>query len=343
MTLTTLPRRRYTPWLTPLTRLPHFQDALGDKCPDLFIKRDDLLGLAMGGNKTRKLEFLVGDALAQGADTLITCGAIQSNHCRLTLAAAVTEGLHCRLILEERVPGTYDDQASGNNFLYQLLGAETISVLPNGSDLIQAMADEAELAKHDGRQPYCIVGGGSNEIGACGYVDCVNEIFSQLDTLNQSIDCIVCTSGSAGTHAGLLAGLRARSSSVPVVGISVMRDSESQTKRVHDLANRTLAYLGESARVSLADVTVNDSYIGPGYAMVSDKMIEAVTLMARTEGILLDPVYTGKACAGLIGLIRDTQFTANQRVLFLHTGGSPALFAYQDHFSNHSIQRQVFV
>ena len=190
MNLAQFPRRRYTEGFTPIEAVPRFSSVLGG--PNIYIKRDDLLGLSAGGNKTRKLEFLVADALAQGADTLITCGAVQSNHCRLTLAAAVKEGLKCRLVLEERVAGSYKPEGSGNNFLFQLLGVESITVVPGGSDMAAAMQKAADEVAAAGRKAYIIPGGGSNPIGATGYVACAEEILSQLFDRGLKIDRVLC-------------------------------------------------------------------------------------------------------------------------------------------------------
>src|SRR5690242_7648845 len=207
MQLARFPRRRYTSSFTPLERASNLSAALGGA--EIWIKRDDLLGLAAGGNKTRKLEFLVADALAQGCDTLITVGAVQSNHCRLTLAAAVKEGLKCRLVLEQRVPGSYNREASGNNFLYDLLGVEDITVVNAGEDLSAAMEKIAAKLKTEGRKGYVIPGGGSNPLGALGYVACAQEILEQSFDMGLRIDHLVVASGSTGTHGGLLVGLEA--------------------------------------------------------------------------------------------------------------------------------------
>jgi len=328
MHLARFPRRRYTAGWTPIEKLEHLTRALGG--PDIYIKRDDLLGLAAGGNKTRKLEFLVADALAQGADTLITVGAVQSNHCRLTLAAAVKEGLRCRLLLEQRVPGSYNPRASGNNFLFHLLGVEAIRVVDAGTDLaatLQAMA--AEVAA-EGRKAYVIPGGGSNPRGALGYVACAEEILAQTFELGLRIDHIVCASGSAGTQAGLLTGLAGNHAGIPVTGINVRRTQEEQEPLVHALAQETAAFLGLRDGAPREAVTCLGDWVGPGYSLPTREMVEAVRMLARLEGILLDPVYTGKAMAGLIGLVRQGRFTKGEHVLFLHTGGSPALYAYQD-------------
>jgi len=326
MNLARFPRRRYTEGMTPLEPARRFSAALGG--PDVFIKRDDLLGLAAGGNKTRKLEFLVADALAQGADTLITCGAVQSNHCRLTLAAADKEGLKCRLVLEERVPNSYNPEASGNNFLYRLLGIEKIKVVPGGSDMMKEMRVVADEVSAQGRKPYIIPGGGSNPIGAAGYVACAEEILAQAFEKGINFDHVVCASGSAGTHAGLITGFYGNNSNVPVVGIDVSRPKELQEKLVYDLVQRTAAHVGVKSEIPRDAVLCFGEYVGRGYSIPTPEMAEAVRMLARTESILLDPVYTGKAMAGLIGLSRKGFFKKNENVLFVHTGGSPALYAY---------------
>ena len=327
MHLARFPRRRYTEGWTPLERMPRLSKLLGG--PDLFIKRDDLLGLAAGGNKTRKLEFLVADALARGADTLITCGAVQSNHARLTLAAAAKEGLKCRLVLEERVPASYKDDASGNNFLYQLLGVEAITVVPKGTDMAAAMQEVADEVAALGRKAYVIPGGGSNALGALGYVACAEEILAQTFALDIHLDHIVCASGSAGTQAGLVVGLVGNNSNLPLTGINVSRSREEQEPKVHALAEETAAILGVKGGIPREAVTCLGDWVGPGYSLPTPEMIEAVRTLAQVEGILLDPVYTGKAMAGLFGLIRRGVFRKSDQVLFVHTGGAPALYVYQ--------------
>jgi D-cysteine desulfhydrase len=319
-------RRRYTASPTPIEPLPALSRRLGG--PEIWIKRDDLLGLAGGGNKTRKLEFLVADALAEGCDTLITVGAVQSNHCRLTLAAAAREGLKCRLVLEERVPGSYDPHASGNNFLFDLLGVESVTVVAAGADLAGAMNAIAEELKGVGRKGYVIPGGGSNALGALGYAACAQELMVQLFDQALAIDHIVCASGSAGTHAGLITGLTALNAGIPVTGINVRRPRGEQEENVFALAKDCAALLGVAAPARGAVIAL-DEWVGPGYSLPSPEMVEAVRLLAALEGVLLDPVYTGKAMAGLIGLAGARRWRAGEKVLFLHTGGSPALYAYQ--------------
>lgn len=326
MDLSRFKRRRYTAAPTPIEYAAHLSKALGG--PEIYIKRDDLLGLTSGGNKTRKLEFLVADALSKGADTLITVGAVQSNHCRLTLAAAVREGLKCRLVLEQRVPGSYAADASGNNFLFHLLGVEKVTVVEAGVDLNAVMEQERLLLEAEGRVGYVIPGGGSNALGSLGYAACAQEILSQALDLGLAFDHIVCASGSGGTHAGLLAGLAGASANIPITGICVRRPKAEQEPAIHRLACE-VATLAGSPPPGRDDVQCRDEWVGAGYSLPTDEMVDAVQLVARTEGILLDPVYTGKAMAGLIGLITLGHFRPDEKVLFVHTGGSPALYAYQ--------------
>lgn len=327
MDLTQFNRRKYTAAATPIEKLPRLSAYLGG--PNIYIKRDDLLGLTAGGNKTRKLEFLVADALAYDADTLITTGAVQSNHCRLTLAAAVKEGMKCHLVIEERVADSYSEGASGNNFLFKLLGADSVTVVPAGTDLWSAMESVAERVRTQGGVPYIVPGGGSNARGALGYVSCAAEIMTQNFETGLHVDHIVCSSGSGGTHAGLLAGLHTMSANTPLTGVSVRAKKDPQEAKIHGLAMSILELAGISSRISEASVNVLDSYVGPGYSLPTDEMTEAILLFARTEGILLDPVYTGKTAAGLIGMIRAGDFGEDENVLFIHTGGSPALYAHQ--------------
>ena len=329
MNLTHFPQRRYTRSPTPIEPLTRLSKELGG--PEFWIKRDDLTGLAGGGNKTRKLEFLVADALAKGCDTLITTGAIQSNHCRLTAAAAAQEGLKCRLVIEERVAKSYDAKAGGNNFLFDLLGVEAIKVVEADTDLAAAMEAIAQELKSQGRKAYVIPGGGSNALGALGYAVCAQEIMGQTFDASLTIDHIVCASGSAGTHAGLLAGLAAVNANIPVTGINVRRKRLDQEGIVRLLA-RDASDLLEVIAPKNRDVVCLDDWVGPGYSLPSPEMVEAVRMTASLEGILLDPVYTGKAMAGLIGLARQGRWRKSEKVLFLHTGGAPALYVYQDAF-----------
>ena len=325
MNLAHFPRRRYTEGRTPLERLPRFSQAIGG--PNIYIKRDDLLGLTGGGNKTRKLEFLVADALAQGADTLITCGGVQSNHCRLTLAAAVKEGLKCRLVLSEIVPGSYNPEASGNVLLYHLLGVEKVKVVPWGTDLMSELENAAAEATYEGRKPYIIPMGGSNHLGVLGYIACAEEIMNQAFEAGIDIHHIVLPDGSAGTHSGLLLGLCGNNCHIPVTGISVLNPKVVLKNRILELVQQTAVYMGINVKIPGKEIVCFEEYLGAGYTLPTVEMVQTVKLLARTEGILLDPTYTGKAMAGLIDLAQRDYFQKDANVLFLHTGGSPSLYA----------------
>ncbi len=334
MDLSRFARRRYTEFDTPIEPMPRFSQALAASCPggvgpEVWVKRDDMLGLFPGGNKTRKLEFLVAEALAQGADTLITCGAPQSNHCRITLAAAVKEGLKCRFVIEERVPGSYSDTASGNHFMFKLMGVEAMTVLPAGSNMLDAMRKvEAELHAQ-GRKGYIIPGGGSNALGGLGYVACAQEIQQQMFAQGLQFDRVVVGSGSSGTHGGLLAGFLGNHINIPIVGIGVSRDPADQEPLVHKEAQAVADLLGLGMTIPRETVVSVGGYWQPKYSIPNEMMVEAVQMLARTEAILLDPVYTGKIMAGLIGLARKGYFKPNERLLFLHTGGLPSLHVYE--------------
>ena len=327
MDLSRFARRRYTPLPTPLEPLPRLSRELGG--PEIWIKRDDLLGLAPGGNKTRKLEFLVAEALAQGADTLVTCGAPQSNHCRITLAAAVKEGLKCRFVIEERVPGSYREDASGNNFLFHLLGIEAITLVPQGTPMLPALQQVADELAAAGRKAYLIPGGGSNALGALGYVACAQELQQQFFEQGLRFDHVVVASGSAGTHAGLLAGFLGNRIEIGLTGIGVSRDPIDQEPLVHREAQAVADLLGLGLTVPRESVVSLGGYWQPKYSVANRGMVEAVRLLARTEAILLDPVYTGKVMAGLIDLCRSGRFGKRQRILFIHTGGAPVLPVYE--------------
>lgn len=331
MNYTKFPRRNYLQGPTPIEALPRLSQALGGDV-NIYIKRDDLLPGASGGNKTRKLEFCIADAMEQGADSIITCGAVQSNHCRLTASWSAKEGLDCHLVLEERVKDSYRKDASGNNFLFELLDVKSIEVVAGGSDMLAEMEKKADELRAKGKKPYIIPGGASNAIGATGYALCAEETMVQLNRMRLDIAHIVAPSGSAGTHGGMVAGMTGVNGGIPISGINVSRPKDVQEEIVYKLANETAERLEVKGGVDRRAIVCYDQYVGPGYSLPTDSMVEAVKLFAKTEAVLLDPVYSGKAAAGLIDLVRKGSFARGSNVLFLHTGGSPALFAYLDTF-----------
>jgi L-cysteate sulfo-lyase len=318
-----LPRLRFAHLPTPLEALPRLSAELG---AELYVKRDDQTGLATGGNKTRKLEFLVAEALEQGADTLITGGAAQSNHCRQTAAAAAKYGLRAVLVLGGHPPQQYD----GNNLLCLLLGAEIRWAGEEPRDEVMQAALEDERAA--GYTPYLILYGGSNPTGVAGYVAAVEEVAAQLRGGAADVahfDTIVVASSSGGTQAGLALGVAATGLPSHVLGISVDKPADALRPHVADLANRTAERLGIGVRFTPTDIDVDDNYVGGGYAVVGPAEREAISLVARTEGLLLDPVYTGRAFAGLIGRIRRGLHRPGESILFWHTGGTAALPAFR--------------
>ncbi|MDB4852607.1 D-cysteine desulfhydrase [Alphaproteobacteria bacterium] len=310
---------------TPLEEMPRLSAALDG--PKFWIKRDDCTGLATGGNKTRKLEFLLADALQQGADMLVTQGAVQSNHVRQTAAAACKFGLDCHALLERRVPDRAADYETTGNVLFDHIFGTTIEFRPPGLDMNAEARAVTEKFAVNGRKPYFIPGGGSNEIGALGYVSCAYEMLAQFDAQGLDVGWIVLASGSAGTHAGLLAGLHAAGSDIPVMGISVRQPRERQIAAVHKLAAATAAQLTDTP-LSLEKTLIDDGYVGAGYGLPTEGTIAAINLIARKEGVLLDPVYSAKGLAGMIGLTEQKFFDSQKDVVFLHTGGAAALFAY---------------
>jgi L-cysteate sulfo-lyase len=306
---------------TPLELLPRLTAQLDG--PELWIKRDDQTGLATGGNKARKLEYLVADALAQAADTLITGGAGQSNHARQTAAAAAKMGLACTLVLRGAAP----PRVQGNLLLDQLLGADI--VWAGTRPLADVMTQAAEELQAAGRRPYIIPYGGSNPIGASGYVTAMEELLAQCTEHNLlHFDHIVIASSSGGTQAGLMVGARALEYEGRILGISIEPEANTLQRTLADLATATAHHLGLALSFAPQDFAVNDDYLGGGYGVVGELEEEAIRTMARAEGILLDPVYTGRAFGGLLDLVRRGVFLSNERVLFWHTGGMAGLFGY---------------
>ncbi len=327
MHLSRFPRLHFAHLPTPLEPMPRISEHLGG--PNLWIKRDDCTGLSSGGNKTRKLEFLMADAVERGADTIITQGATQSNHARQTCAAAARLGHECHILLEDRT-GYHDEAyAYNDNVLLDQLHGASISVRPADSDMNAEMEQLAQKLRDDGKKPYLIPGGGSNEIGALGYVNAALETTVQANERSLRIDHFVHATGSAGTQAGLVVGFEAMNSKIPVYGISVRAAKEKQEANVHGLAQRTADFMDINPDLITAEkIVANSDYVGDGYGLPTASMVEAVTMLAQYEGILLDPVYSGKGFAGLIDLIRKGHFNKGENVVFLHTGGSVSLFAY---------------
>ena len=334
MHLARFPRISLGHFPTPLEKMPRLTKALGG--PDIYLKRDDCTGLATGGNKTRKLEFLVADALAKGADTLVTQGATQSNHVRQTAAAACRVGMQCHALLERRVTNMGDAyERTGNVLLDDMLGC-VLEFRPDGLDMNAQAVQLGEALREQGRKPYVIPGGGSNPIGALGYANCASELVWQADSAGLRIDTIVHATGSAGTQAGLVAGLHALNAPIEVVGISVKAPRDKQIDNVHALTRATVDLIGARADVPRDRILVHDEYVGPGYGQPTDSMLEAMSMLARLEGVFLDPVYSAKGMAGLIGLVRQGVFRSGQTVVFVHTGGAAALPAYESLFTNHA-------
>ncbi|MEN4538834.1 D-cysteine desulfhydrase [Pantoea agglomerans] len=306
---------------TPLEHLPRLSDYLGR---DIFIKRDDFTPVAMGGNKLRKLEFLAADALREGADVLLTAGAIQSNHVRQTAAVAARLGLKCVALLENPI-GTHAENylSNGNRLLLDLMDAEVIMVDALNNPAEQ-LAEQATRLEAQGYRPYIVPVGGSNALGALGYVECAQEIAHQSEGV-VDFAAVVVASGSAGTHAGLAVGMEHLLPETELVGVTVSRQVEAQLPLVERLRQSLAETLEVQAK---APITLWDDYFAPRYGEPNDEGMAAVKLLARLEGILLDPVYTGKAMAGLLDGVSQNRFRREGPLLFIHTGGAPALFAY---------------
>ncbi len=310
--------------------MPRLSAALGGA--QLWVKRDDLTGLATGGNKTRKLEYLLAEALRLGADTVITPGAVQSNHARQTAAAAAKLGLRCEILMESALADADADyEHSGNVLIDRLCGAR-LNAYPKDTDMDAALAQLTLERRAAGARPYAIPVGGSNARGALGYVRCAKELVEQSRALDMRIDLVVHASGSAGTQAGLLAGFALLEADIPVLGICVSRSAAEQEEKVLTLTRDTLELLGIDRPVPRERSRANGDYVGDGYGVPTQAMVAAVALTARSEGLLLDPVYSGKAMAGLIDLTKKGAIEDEGNVVFLHTGGEVGLFAYRSTF-----------
>jgi len=343
--LSRFPRAEAIHLPTPFESMPALTQRLG--VATLHVKRDDLTGLAVGGNKTRKLQFVIGAALEGGADTLITTGGIQSNHARQTAAFAAKMGLHCELVLQHVLADPPDEyMRSGNVLLDRLLGAVVHITPPNpaaGTDAVKNLSGEAEMqvvadsARRAGRRPYIVPLGASTPTGALGYAECAQEIVSQSATRGIKVDWVVLGSASAGTQAGLVAGFKALDAQTRVMGIAVSgTEQDTRHKLVASLAQQSAQLLGWAGTIVDDDVIVNGDYVGPGYGSFGDDVIKVVHEIARLEALLIDPVYTGKAMLGLYDLSRKGFFKRGENVVFLHTGGLPGLFAYAARLSEPS-------
>jgi L-cysteate sulfo-lyase len=330
MHLARYPRRFLAHLPTPLERLDRLSAELGG--PEIWIKRDDCTGMSTGGNKTRKLEFLMAEAELQGADMVMTQGATQSNHARQTAAFAAKMGMECHILLEDRTGSNNANYNHNGNVLLDHLHGATTEKRPGGLDMNAEMEAVAETFRAQGKNVYTIPGGGSNATGALGYVNCAFEMLSQANDRGLKIDHIVHATGSAGTQAGLVTGLKAMNAQIPLLGIGVRAPKAKQEENVYNLACATAEKLGCAGIVKREDVVANTDYVGEGYGIPTEGGLEAIRMFAELEAILLDPVYSAKGAAGFIDLIRKGHFKKGERVVFLHTGGAAALFGYDSAF-----------
>ena len=327
MLLSRFPRRFLAHLPTPLEKLDRLSAELGG--PEIWIKRDDCTGLSTGGNKTRKLEFLMAEAELQKADLVMTQGATQSNHCRQTAAFAAKIGIPCHILLEDRTGSNNPNyNHSGNVLLDHLHGATTEKIKGAGLNMNAELEKRAEAIRETGKSVYTIPGGGSNATGALGYVNCAFEMLGQFNDRHLNVDHILHATGSAGTQAGLITGLKAINANIPLLGIGTNAPRAKQEAKIFELAQKTAEKLGCPGVVAREDVVANTDYVGEGYGVPSPSGQEAIKLFAELEGILLDPVYSAKGAAGMIDLIRKGQFTKDETIVFIHTGGSTGLFGY---------------
>ncbi len=332
MHLARFPRRFLAHLPTPLEKLDRLSAELGG--PEIWIKRDDCTGLSTGGNKTRKLEFLMAEAELQGADMVMTQGATQSNHARQTAAFAAKIGMACHILLEDRTQSKDPNYNHNGNVLLDHLHGATTEMREPGLDMNAELEKTAELHRKQGRKVYTIPGGGSNATGALGYVNCALELLGQVNERALKVDHLVHATGSAGTQAGLVVGLKATNAQIPLLGIGVRAPRDKQEENVYKLACLTAEKLGCAGVVAREDVVANTDYVGDGYGIPTESGLDAIRMFAELEGILLDPVYSAKGAAGFIDLIRKGRFTKDERVVFLHTGGSAALFGYDAAFDH---------
>nr|WP_309504212.1 D-cysteine desulfhydrase [uncultured Roseovarius sp.] len=332
MHLARFPRRFLAHLPTPLERLDRLSAELGG--PEIWIKRDDCTGLSTGGNKTRKLEFLMAEAELAGVDIVMTQGATQSNHARQTAAFAAKMGMACHLLLEDRTKSNDPNYKNNGNVLLDHLHGATTDTREGGLDMNKEMETVADAFRAKGKKVYTIPGGGSNPTGALGYVNCALEMLAQFNDRHIVVDHIVHATGSAGTQAGLIVGLKALNAGIPLLGIGVRAPREKQEENVYNLACATAEKLNCAGVVQREDVVANCDYVGAGYGVPTESGLEAIQMFAELEGILLDPVYSAKGAAGLIDLVRNKRFKKGERIVFLHTGGSAALFGYDSAFDH---------
>lgn len=324
----TLLRYKLATLPTPLDELPRLSQELGAR---VLMKRDDLTGFALGGNKARKLEFLVADALAKGADMLVTGGGPQSNHARMTAAAARKVGIDVQLVLFGKLPL----EINGNLLLDELLGAEIMYADTNDPNEVDRILERVTGEMHvRGRKPYLIPVGGSTVLGCISYILAVRELLGQLELLRAKPDYVFITTGSCGTHAGILAGVKYYGAAIPVIGISVSRPQSECQQRIAAFVHKTSDFLETPLPLEPGDVIVNDAYIGRGYALITPEARQAIFTVARLEGIFLDPVYTGKTMAGLMDLVRRGEIARGATVVFWHTGGIPGIFGFPKDLQN---------
>lgn len=332
--LDSLPRVRMAHLPTGIEEMANLRTALFPESdgPRLLVKRDDNTGVAMGGNKVRQLEYYLGDAVAQGADTVLITSAVQSNYMRTCAAMAARLGLECHLQMEERVPKNDPLYRTNGNVLLDKITGAHLHGYPDGEDETgadRAIEELAERLRSEGRKPYVIhLSPGHPPVGAVGYVDAARELLAQLDARGERVDRIYVGSGSAATHTGLLWGLRAFGSAIPVTGVCVRRPATQQGPRVRANLDRLSALLEHDPGFTEDDVVVTDVSLGPGYGRVTDPIREAIALAGSKEGLFVDPVYTGKVLAGMIAELREGIVGTGETALFIHTGGQPALFAY---------------
>ena len=318
---------------TPIQRLLRLEQALGGGV-HIYVKRDDLMGLGGGGNKLRKLEFLIGEAKSKGCDTIITTGGLQSNHARLTAASAARAGMACELFLTHNVNRNDDVYLRNGNILLDRIFGATVHQVPNGQDPLEAAKDRRAALLVEGREAYVVGLGGSSPVGCLGYVACAEEVRQQEASLGIYFSQIIVANGSGGMHAGLVAGMIALNQDPRrVMAFSVLAPQARAYSQTMEMVSSTLLKLGSNSSVAAEAVKISDSQLGEGYGLPTKAMLEAVRLLARKEGLLLDPVYTGKAFAGLLAAIHVGEITNNEAVLFVMSGGTPGLYAYEPAFA----------